>query len=67
MASTSILCAFANHWVQSCSSDITLQQVHGIELSRPDGQPQVDKLQVLVVVKTSNGCDSKKDIMRLRK
>ena len=31
VASTSILCEFAHHGVQSCSSDITLQWVHGIE------------------------------------
>ncbi len=31
MASTLILCEFAHHGVQSCYSDITLQQVHGIE------------------------------------
>ncbi len=31
MASTLFLCEFAHHGVQSCSSDITLQLVHGIE------------------------------------
>jgi hypothetical protein len=31
VASISILCEFAHHGVQSCSSDITLQRVLGIE------------------------------------
>jgi hypothetical protein len=31
VASTSILCEFAHHGVQSCSSNITLQWVHGID------------------------------------